>query len=389
MKKDYQKLSLQAHRKNRGQIDVIGKIPVLDRDGLSIAYTPGVAGPSIAISKDKRLAKLLTSAKNGVAVISDGSAVLGLGNIGPEAALPVMEGKVALFKRFAGLNAFPIVLSTQDPDEIVATVKAIAPTFGGINLEDISAPRCFEIEERLKKELPIPVMHDDQHGTAIVVLAGIINSLKVVRKNMRSVSVVVNGAGAAGIAITKLLSLYGFKKIVLCDSYGIIHKKRKDLNKAKINILKITNKKNIIGTLSDALKGADIFVGVSKAGLLKASDISLMAPKAIIFALANPIPEIMPSEAKKGGAMVIASGRSDYPNQVNNVLVYPGIFKGAIESGASQITDKMKIAAAIALAHVVKKPNADMVIPSPFNRQVVRAVSESVKKFSTRSKSRI
>ncbi|MEK7461633.1 MAG: NADP-dependent malic enzyme [Patescibacteria group bacterium] len=385
MKKDYQKLSVQAHRKVRGKISVIGKLPINNHHDLSIAYTPGVAGPALAISKNKSLAYDMTATKNGVAIVSDGSAVLGLGNIGPEGALPIMEGKAVLFKRFANIDGFPIVLSTQKVEEIIAAVKAIAPTFGGINLEDISAPRCFEIEEQLKKELNIPVMHDDQHGTAIVVLAGIINALKVVRKRKESVQVVINGAGAAGIAITKLLHYYGVENIVICDSQGVINKKRKNLVSVKKEILKITNKQNVSGSLSDALKNADIFIGVSKGNVLKPSDIKAMAEKAIIFAMANPIPEIMPADAKRAGAAIVASGRSDFPNQINNVLVYPGIFKGAIESRTSKITEKMKVAAAEALADVVSKPTAGKIIPDIFDKKVVLAVSNAVKKLAKSS----
>lgn len=383
MKKDYQKLSIQIHKRVRGKIEVVSKLPIENREDLSVAYTPGVAGPALAIAKNKKLAYDMTSTKNAVAIVSDGSAVLGLGNIGPEASLPIMEGKAALFKRFAGIDAFPIVLATQDPDEIVAAVKAIAPTFGGINLEDISAPRCFEIETRLKKELAIPVMHDDQHGTAVVVLAGLINALKIVGKKKGMVRVVINGAGAAGIAIAKLLYLYGLSQIVVCDSQGIVSRKRHDLTPVKKEILKITNKKNISGTLFDALKGADIFIGVSKSNLLKAADIKTMAKKAIVFAMANPTPEIMPDEARKGGAAVVASGRSDFPNQINNVLAFPGIFKGAIESRTSQITDKMKIAAAEALARVVKRPTRAKIIPDPFDKRVVLAVSNAIKRLAT------
>ena len=382
MKKDYQKLSIAAHKKSRGKLSVESKMPVNNRHDLSIAYTPGVAGPALEITKNKKLAYDLTSTKNGVAIVSDGSAVLGLGNIGPEAALPIMEGKAALFKRFAGLDGFPIVLSTQDPEEIIAAVKAIAPTFGGINLEDISAPRCFEIEKRLKKELSIPVMHDDQHGTAVVVLAGLINALKVVGKKKESVQAVINGAGAAGIAIAKLLHRYGMKNIILCDSKGVVSKKRKDLNSTKKEVLKITNKKNVSGMLADVLVGADVFIGVSKANLLKASDIKTMAKRAIVVAMANPVPEIMPDEARLGGAAVVASGRSDFPNQINNVLAYPGIFKGAIESRILQITYEMKIAAAEALARVVKNPTAERIIPDPFDKGVVFAVSNAVKKLA-------
>ena|SRR3989338_2885221 len=383
MQKDYQKLSIQAHQKARGKIAVIGKLPINNREDLSIAYTPGVAGPALAIAKNTKLAYDLTATKNGVAIVSDGSAVLGLGNIGPEGALPVMEGKAVLFKRFANIDGFPIVLSTQNIDEIVAAVKAIAPTFGGINLEDISAPRCFEIEKRLKKELSIPVMHDDQHGTAIVVLAGLINALKVVRKRKESVRVVINGAGAAGVAITKLLYRYGIQNMIICDSQGIVSKKRRDLTPVKKEITQITNKSNISGSLSDALKNADVFIGVSKGNLLKPSDIQTMAKSAIIFAMANPTPEIMPTEAKRGGAAVIASGRSDFPNQINNVLAYPGIFKGAIESRTSKITEKMKIAAAEALAAVVKKPTAGKIIPDIFDKKVVLAVSNAIKKLAS------
>jgi len=383
MKKDYQKLSIQAHRRTRGKISVIGKLPINNREDLSIAYTPGVAGPALAIAKNRQLAYDLTATKNGVAIVSDGSAVLGLGNIGPEAALPIMEGKAVLFKRFANIDGFPIVLSTQDTDEIIAAVKAIAPTFGGINLEDISAPRCFEIEARLKKELSIPVMHDDQHGTAIVVLAGLMNALKVVRKNKKSIRVVINGAGAAGVAITKLLHHYGVRNIVVCDSQGIVSGGRRDLTPTKKEILKITNGKNISGSLYDALKNVDVFIGVSKGNLLKARDVKTMAKRAIIFAMANPTPEIMPSEALRAGAAIVASGRSDFPNQINNVLVYPGIFKGAIESRTSKITDEMKIAAAEALAAVVKKPTAKKIIPDIFDKKVVLAISNAVKKLAT------
>ena len=386
MKKNYQQLSIKAHRKARGKISVIGKLPINNREDLSIAYTPGVAGPALAIAGNRKLAYDLTATKNGVAIVSDGSAVLGLGDIGPEAALPIMEGKAVLFKRFANIDGFPIVLSTQDTDEIVAAVKAIAPTFGGINLEDISAPLCFEIEARLKRELSIPVMHDDQHGTAIVVLAGLINALKVVHKDKKSIRVVVNGAGAAGVAITKLLHRYGVRDIVVCDSQGIVSGKRHDLTPIKKEILKITNRKNISGSLYDALKNSDVFIGVSKGNLLKASDVKTMAKKAMIFAMANPTPEIMPSEAKRAGAAIVASGRSDFPNQINNVLVYPGIFKGAIESRISEITDEMKIAAAEALAAVVKRPTAEKIIPDLFDKKVVLTVSNAVKKLARRGK---
>ncbi|MDO8492433.1 MAG: NADP-dependent malic enzyme [bacterium] len=375
---NYQEESIKVHRKLRGKIEVVSKMPVTNREELSIVYTPGVAGPSLEIARDRKLAYELTSMKNSVAIISDGSAVLGLGNIGPVAALPVMEGKAVLFKTFAGLDAFPIVLGTQNVEEIIAAVIAIAPTFGGINLEDISAPRCFEIEERLKAELDIPVMHDDQHGTAIVVLAGLINALKVRGWKKENVRVVINGAGAAGIAITKLLSLYGFPNIILCDSKGVIHKNRDDLTPEKKKILKITNKENKTGHLSEAVVGADIFIGVSKGDLLNRDDVKRMNEGAIIFAMANPMPEIMPEEALAGGALIYASGRSDLPNQVNNSLVFPGIFKGAIEGRVKQINDEMKIRAAIALANVVKNPTAEKIIPGPFDEGVMEAVTGAV-----------
>ena len=384
MKKDYQKLSIRAHRKTRGKIEVISRLPLRNREDLSIAYTPGVAGPALEIARNKKLAYNLTATKNAVAIVSDGSAILGLGNIGPEAALPIMEGKAVLFKHFAGIDAFPIVLSTQNTEEIIAAVKAIAPTFGGINLEDISAPRCFEIETRLKRELSIPVMHDDQHGTAVVVLAGLINALKVVKKKKENIKVVVNGAGAAGIAIAKLLHKYGMCGLIVCDSQGIVSKKRHDLTPIKKEILKITNRNNLSVPLSLALKIADFFIGFSKGNLLKASDIETMAKRAIVFAMANPTPEIMPDEAKRGGATIVASGRSDFPNQINNVLAFPGIFKGAIESRISQITDTMKIAAALALAATVRKPVAERIIPNPFDKRVVLAVSNAIKKLATK-----
>lgn len=379
MKKDYQKLSITLHKKKRGKIEIVSKLPLNNRNDLSLAYTPGVAGPALAIAKDKKLARVLTAMKNSVAIISDGSAVLGLGNIGPEAALPIMEGKAVLFKKFAGLDCYPLVLATQDVEEIIAAVKAVAPTFGAINLEDISAPRCFEIEKRLKKELDIPIMHDDQHGTAIVVLAGLINALKVVKKRKEDVRVVLSGAGAAGSGIIELLRLYGFKKIVACDRQGIICKTRTDLTPHKKYLQKITNIENLKGEISEALRGADIFIGVSQGNLLKASDIKLMNKDPIIFALANPIPEIMPEEAKRGGARVIATGRSDFPNQVNNVLAYPGIFKAVIEAEAREISDEMKLSCAEALAKVVKRPSAEKIIPDPFDKKVVPAITKALK----------
>ncbi len=383
MKKDYQALSIKAHEKSRGKLAIQSKFPVTNREELSIAYTPGVAGPSLAIAKDKRLAKKLTLKSNSVAVISDGSAVLGLGNVGPEAALPVMEGKAILFKTFADIDAYPICLATQDTEEIIKTIKNISVGFGGINLEDISAPRCFEIEERLKKELDIPVMHDDQHGTAIVVLAGLINALKVVKKKKESVKVVVNGAGAAGIAITKLLYKYGMREIIICDSQGIISNKRKDLNNTKKDILKITNKKNVSGILPDALVDANIFIGVSVANALKTEWVEKMSDDPIVIAMANPNPEISLENAQKTKIKVFGTGRSDWPNQINNSLVFPGLFRGALDSGAKQITEDMKIAAAIALANVVKRPTRDKIIPGPFDKGVMKAVSGAVRKLAS------
>ncbi|MBE5896693.1 MAG: NADP-dependent malic enzyme [Lachnospiraceae bacterium] len=378
---DINELALEAHKKWNGKLETIAKSKVQTREDLSIAYTPGVAAPCRVIAEDKEQAYQYTLKANTVAVVSDGSAVLGLGNIGPEAAMPVMEGKCVLFKEFGDVNAFPICLDTQDPDEIVATVKAIAPTFGGINLEDISAPRCFEIESRLKKELNIPVFHDDQHGTAIVVLAGIINGLKVVGKNKEDCQVVVNGAGSAGIAITKLLLRYGFKHVTMCDREGIIHKNYPNLNWAQEEMTQYTNLENKTGTLADALVGADIFVGVSAPGIVSTEMVASMNKDAIIFAMANPTPEIMPDIAKSAGARVIGTGRSDFPNQVNNVMVFPGIFKGALEGRATQITEEMKLVAANALASLVsdEELNEDFILPEVFDPRVAEVVSKAVK----------
>lgn len=378
---DINELALEAHKNWNGKLETIAKSKVQTREDLSIAYTPGVAAPCRVIAEDKEQAYQYTLKANTVAVVSDGSAVLGLGNIGPEAAMPVMEGKCVLFKEFGDVNAFPICLDTQDPDEIVATVKAIAPTFGGINLEDISAPRCFEIESRLKKELNIPVFHDDQHGTAIVVLAGIINGLKVVGKNKEDCQVVVNGAGSAGIAITKLLLRYGFKHVTMCDREGIIHKNYPNLNWAQEEMTQYTNLENKTGSLADALVGADIFVGVSAPGIVSAEMVASMNKDAIIFAMANPTPEIMPDIAKSAGARVIGTGRSDFPNQVNNVMVFPGIFKGALEGRATQITEEMKLVAANALASLVSNEelNEDFILPEVFDPRVAEVVSKAVK----------
>lgn len=366
--------SIELSKKLGGKIEIKSK-QKLTKQNLPVLYTPGVAEVSKAIAKNKKLAFEYTIKKNTVAVISDGSAVLGLGNIGPEAALPVMEGKALLFKELAGVDAFPIVLDTQDTEEIIKIIKAIAPTFGGINLEDISAPRCFEIEERLKKELDIPVFHDDQHGTAIVVLAGLINALKVVKKNIAKIKIVISGAGAAGIAITKLLIKYGAKNIILADSMGIIHKERKGLNPAKKEIARFTNMHNVMGMLRHALAGADVFIGVSAPNILTKDDVRKMNKKPIVFTMSNPVPEISPEEAKKGGAHIIATGSSKYPNQINNVLVFPGIFRGALDTRTKRITDEHKLKAAKAIAGLVKKPNRGKIMPDALDPRVAKAVA--------------
>lgn len=370
------------HKQWHGKIETTSKAPVKNREDLSIAYTPGVAAPCRIIAEDPDAAYTYTLKANTVAVVSDGSAVLGLGNIGPEAAMPVMEGKCVLFKEFGNINAFPICLSTQDPDEIVAAVKAIAPTFGGINLEDISAPRCFEIEERLKKELDIPVFHDDQHGTAIVVLAGIINSLKITGKKKEDCRVVVNGAGSAGIAIAKLLLRYGFIDVTLCDRQGILRSGMEGLNWMQESMMEVTNPRGLSGSLADALKDADIFVGVSAPGIVSKEMVASMHPDAILFAMANPVPEIMPDEARAAGARIVGTGRSDFPNQVNNVIAFPGIFKGALEGRATQITEEMKLAAAEAIAGLVSDDqlSEEFILPEAFDPRVAQAVSAAVKR---------
>lgn len=370
------------HKQWHGKIETTSKAPVKNREDLSIAYTPGVAAPCRIIAEDPDAAYTYTLKANTVAVVSDGSAVLGLGNIGPEAAMPVMEGKCVLFKEFGNINAFPICLSTQDPDEIVAAVKAIAPTFGGINLEDISAPRCFEIEERLKKELDIPVFHDDQHGTAIVVLAGIINSLKITGKKKEDCRVVVNGAGSAGIAIAKLLLRYGFTDVTLCDRQGILRSGMEGLNWMQESMMEVTNPRDLSGSLADALKDADIFVGVSAPGIVSKEMVASMHPDAILFAMANPVPEIMPDEARAAGARIVGTGRSDFPNQVNNVIAFPGIFKGALEGRATQITEEMKLAAAEAIAGLVSDDqlSEEFILPEAFDPRVAQAVSAAVKR---------
>ena len=373
--------ALKLHEEWNGKLETVSKTPVKTREDLALAYTPGVAEPCKVIAEDTDAAYTYTWKANTIAVVSDGSAVLGLGNIGPHAAMPVMEGKAVLFKEFGGVNAVPICLDTQDTEEIIKAVTYLAPGFGGINLEDISAPRCFEIEERLKATLDIPVFHDDQHGTAIVVLAGTINALKVVGKQKEDCKVVVNGAGSAGIAITKLLLSYGFKDIILCDSTGIVSKSRNDLNKVKQQMTEVTNLKNESGTLADALKDADIFIGVSAPNVVTPEMVSSMKKDAIIFAMANPVPEIMPDVAKAAGARVVGTGRSDFPNQINNVVAFPGIFKGALEGRAKQITEEMKLAAALAIAALVpdEELNEDNVMPEAFNPKVAQTVADAVK----------
>ncbi len=377
---DYAQRSVEAHKKYGGKVAIISKMPLEGIDDLSIAYTPGVAQPCLDIAENKERAYDYTSKQNTVAVVSDGSAVLGLGNIGPEASLPVMEGKAVLFKKFADVDAVPIVLDTQDTEEIIRTVKMIAPTFGGINLEDISAPRCFEIEKRLKEDLNIPVMHDDQHGTAVVTLAGIINALKVTGKSFKQLKVVINGAGAAGMAIIYLLREMGVKLIVMCDSRGIIHKERGDLPPAKQEVASITNEQNLEGSLKDAVKDTDVFIGVSVPGVLTPDMVRSMNDNPIIFAMSNPTPEIMPAEAIQAGARIIATGRSDFPNQINNVLAFPGIFRGLLDARSAKLTNEMYIAAAYAIAGQVKEPNEDKIIPGPFDEGVAMAVAAAVRK---------
>ena len=375
--------ALQMHEQWNGKLETTAKAHVNSREDLAIAYTPGVAEPCKVIAKDPEAAYKYTIKSNTVAVVSDGSAVLGLGNIGALAAMPVMEGKAVLFKEFGGVNAVPICLDTQDTEEIIRTVVNIAPAFGGINLEDISAPRCFEIETRLKELLDIPVFHDDQHGTAIVVLAGIINALKVTKKEKETCRVVVNGAGSAGVAITKLLLNYGFKDITMCDINGIISKDSENLNWMQKEMAKVTNLKNASGTLADALKGADIFVGVSAPGIVTKDMVASMNKDAILFAMANPVPEIMPDLAKAAGARVVGTGRSDFPNQVNNVVAFPGIFKGALEGRASQITEEMKLAAAKAIAGLVpdEELSEDNILPQAFDPCVAETVSRAIKEL--------
>lgn len=384
---DYNQMSLKMHEENHGKLEVVSKVAINDRDDLSTAYTPGVAEPCRKIHANPADVYKYTCKANTVAVVSDGTAVLGLGDIGPEAAIPVMEGKSVLFKRFAGVDAFPICLDTKDVDEIVETVKRIAPVFGGINLEDISAPRCFEIERRLKEELDIPVFHDDQHGTAIVVSAGLINALKLVGKPFDKANVVINGAGSAGISICKLLLALGIGNVVLVDKKGALCPGEDWMNPAQAAMAEVTNKEKQHGALVEVMKGKDVFIGVSAPNIVTAEMVASMAKDPIVFAMANPTPEIMPEEAKKGGVRVMATGRSDYPNQINNVLVFPGIFRGALDAKAKAITEEMKIAAAKAIASIVtdEELNEEYIIPGAFDERVAkvvaRAVSDEAKKL--------
>lgn len=385
--KDIYERSVMIHRQLRGKISLVSKVPVETKDDLSLAYTPGVARPCELIAKDPDQARELTIKRNTIGVVSDGSAVLGLGNIGPLGAIPVMEGKALLMKEFAGIDAFPICVDTQDEKEIIETVRRIAPVFGGINLEDISAPRCFMIEEALQ-DLGIPVFHDDQHGTAIVLLAALLNGAKVTDRKPDSLRVVINGAGAAGTAIAKLLRCVGHEPdvcvpvadVIVCDSKGAIHKERDDLNEYKKGLLRFTNRENRSGSLKEVLAGCDAFIGVSKGNLLTKEDVQTMADKAIVLAMANPIPEIMPDEAKAGGAAVVGTGRSDFPNQVNNLLAFPGIFRGALDARATQITEAMKIAAAHELAHLVREPTVDKILPDPLDRTIAPCVAAAVRR---------
>lgn len=383
---DFDQRSLLLHEQLRGKIGIYGKLPVESRDDLSVAYTPGVARPCEVISQDVTKARDLTIKRNTVAVVSDGSAVLGLGNIGPHAAIPVMEGKALLFRKFADIDAWPICLDTQDAAEIVETVRRIAPAFGGINLEDISAPRCFAIESQLQ-DLGIPVFHDDQHGTAIVLLAALLNAAQVVGRPLKELRVVINGAGAAGTAIARLLRCVGHdpsvcvpvREIIVCDSQGAIHQGREGLSEAKQELLRYTNPNHVAGTLAEVLAGQDVFIGVSKGNLLSGDDIRRMADHPIILAMANPIPEIMPDDARAAGAAVVGTGRSDFPNQVNNVLAFPGIFRGALDAAAEQITEPMKNAAAKALANCIETPTADCVLPDPLDLTVAPRVAAAVR----------
>ena len=384
---DLKEKALAMHKEWNGKLETIAKSKVNSREDLAIAYTPGVAEPCKVIAEDKEAAYTYTMKANTVAVISDGSAVLGLGNIGPYAAMPVMEGKCVLFKEFGDVNAVPICLDTQDTEEIIATIKNIAPAFGGINLEDIAAPRCFEIEKKLKEKCDIPIFHDDQHGTAVIVAAGLINSLKLVHKKLDEIKVVMNGAGAAGIAIAKHLLNMGVKDITLCDSKGIICKGDPRLNAVKQEMAEITNLSHLEGSLADAMKGADVFLGISAAGCVSEEMVKSMAKDPILFAMANPTPEIMPDIAKKAGAAVVGTGRSDFPNQINNVLAFPGIFRGALDCRASDINEEMKVAASFAIASLVsdEELNADYILPEALDKRIGKTVAEAVKKAAIES----
>ena len=384
---DKREIALKAHEEWKGKIEVVGRASINTPEELSVAYTPGVAEPCLEIEKDVDLSYKYTRRGNLVAVITDGTAVLGLGDIGPEAGMPVMEGKCALFKRFADVDAFPLCVRSKDVDEIVRTVSLIAGSFGGVNLEDISAPRCFEIEQKLKEICDIPIFHDDQHGTAVVVLAAAINALKVVGKDIHDIKVVTSGAGAAGIAIIKLLVAMGLRNVIMCDRTGTIYEGRENLNPVKEEMAKITNREMVKGTLADAIKGADMFIGVSAPHTLTKEMVGTMAKDPIVFAMANPLPEIMPDEAKEAGATVVGTGRSDYPNQINNVLAFPGIFRGALDVRASQINDEMKIAAAYAIAGTISDDelNAGYIIPGAFDERVVRNVAKAVAEAAVRT----
>jgi len=377
---------MEFHRKYRGKIEVCSKVPVSTKEELSAAYTPGVAEPCLEIQKNPDLVWELTNKWNSVAVVTDGTAILGLGDIGPEAAIPLAEGKCVLFKKFANIDAFPICLKTKDVGEIVDIVDKISPVFGGINLEDISAPRCFEVERLLQKKLDIPVFHDDQHGTAVVALGALLNALKIVGKSIGDIKIAMNGAGAAGIAVAKILLDGGAKDIVLCDSRGILSVEREDLNPAKQGMLKVTNKEGLSGTLSDAMKGADVFIGVSVGNQVDVGMVKSMADDSIVFAMANPDPEIMPEDAYKGGAKIVATGRSDLPNQVNNALGFPGIFRGALDVRASAITEGMKVAAAHGIASLILEPDPNNFIPSPLDGKVVPAVAKAVSEAARKDK---
>lgn len=376
---DVKELAVAKHREWKGKIEVVSRASITSREELAVAYTPGVAQPCLEIQKNPALSYEMTRRGNLVAVITDGTAVLGLGDIGPEAAMPVMEGKCALFKEFAGVDAFPICLDTKDTDEIVKTIQHLAPTFGGINLEDISAPRCFEIERRLKETLDIPVFHDDQHGTAIIVGAALINSMKLAGKKLNNITVVINGAGAAGIAIGKLLLTLGVGNVIMCDKDGILHRGGDFLNEAHREIAECTNRENISGSLADALKGADVFIGVSRPNLVSQNMVRSMNDNPVIFAMANPTPEIMPDEAKAAGAFIVGTGRSDFPNQINNVLAFPGIFKGVLSVRAKAITEEMKLAAAYGIAAIAgDRLSVDYILPDPFDPRVVESVAKAV-----------